>query len=65
MTAVEKQVIEKKKNFWLHPWIPALLQIVVTDKLFDKNPWNFDTKNIKQYATRGKKERIKMLTIVE
>ena len=53
----------KKKIFWLHPWIPALLQIVVTDKLVDKNPWNFDTKNVKQYATRGKKEEIIILTM--
>ena len=64
MTAVWKKGVMKKNDFFqLQPWIPELLQIVVTDKLFDKNPWNLDTKNVKQYAIRGKKEKIIMLTM--
>ena len=60
---MEKMLQQRKRFLQLQPWVPELLQIVITDKLFDKNPWNFDTKNVKQYATRGKKERIKMLTM--
>ena len=64
MTAVWKKGVMKKNDFFqLQPWIPELLEIVVTDKLFGKNPWNFDTKNIKQYATRGKKDKIIILTM--
>ena len=59
----KKNVSTRKRLFQLQPWVPELLQIVITDKLFGKNPWNFDTKNVKQYAIRGKKEKIIMLTM--
>ena len=54
---------QKNRFFQLQPWVPELLPIVITDKLFDKNPWNFDTENVKQYATRGKKEEIIILSM--
>ena len=34
-----------------------ILQMSATDKLVDLNPWNFDTKNVKQYAKGGKKDK--------
>ena len=57
--------MSKQKNdfFKSQPWVPDLLKIIITDKIFDKNPWNFYTKNVKQYATRGKKEKIIILTM--
>ena len=64
MRANWKKMSKQKTIFFQsQPWVPDLLQIVITDKLFDKNPWNFDTKNIKQYATRGKKDEIIILTM--
>ena len=54
---------QKSDFFKSQPWVPDLLKIIITDKIFDKNPWNFYTKNVKQYATRGKKEKIIILTM--
>ena len=57
--------MSKQKNdfFKSQPWVPDLLKIIITDKIFDKNPWNFYTKNVKQYATWGKKEKIIIFTM--
>ena len=33
------------------------------DKLVDLDPWNFDTKNVKQYAKKGKKEKYRVMTL--
>ena len=59
----KKNVTTKNDFFHSQPWVPESLQIVIKDKLLDKNPWNFNTKNVKQYATRGKKEKIIILTM--
>ena len=60
---MEKNVTTKKRFLQLQPWVPELLQIVITDKLFDKNPWNFDRKNVKQYTKGGKKEKYWVMTM--
>ena len=56
---------QNKKRFFFQsqPWVPDILQIVITDKLFDKNPWNFDTKNVKQYTKGGKKEKVRGMSM--
>ena len=64
MRAIWKNIARQKNDFFKsQPWVPDLLKIIITDKIFDKDPWNFYTKNVKQYATRGKKEEIIILTM--
>ena len=64
MRAIWKNTSKQKNEFFKsQAWVPELLKIIITDKIFDKNPWNFFTKNVKQYATRGKKEEIIIWTM--
>ena len=34
--------------------MPFLLQFDVVDKLFNSDPWNFDTKNVRKSAIKKK-----------
>ena len=49
--------------FQSKPWIHVVLQTSATDKLVDIDPWNFDTRNVKQYTKGGKKEKYRVMTM--
>ena len=57
MREIWKKNVDNQSTFSFQskPWINEILQISATDKLVDLDPWNFDTKNVKQYARGGKK----------
>ena len=51
--------MSKQKNdfFKSQPWVPDLLKIIITDKIFDKNPWNFDTKKTSNNIPHEEKKK--------
>ena len=59
----KKKALINNQLFQSKPWIHEILQISATDKLVDIDPWNFDTKNVKQYTEGGKKEKYRVMTM--
>ena len=60
---LKRKVLINNQLFQSKPWIHEILQISATDKLVDIDPWNFDTKNVKQYTKGGKKEKYRVMTM--
>ena len=58
-----KKALINNQLFQSKPWIHEILQISATDKLVDIDPWNFDTKNVKQYTEGKKKEKYRVMTM--
>ena len=54
----KKKLMIDNELFQSKPQIHEILQINARIKLFDLDPWNFDTKNVKQCTKGGKKRKI-------